>query len=117
MKVELPNQETTVKFKIKGFESSTMFKKEESIKISYQQVAMKKEMKLTVLGLENKFESLHGKVNEMLVKKAEHMNERISSFFSKEGQTKPLNESLAFALRADRVLILEQAEQGVCQES
>ena len=57
MKVELTNQETTFKFKIRGLESSIIFNKEESIKISNEQVAMKKELKFTVSGLENKFEN------------------------------------------------------------
>ena len=57
---------------------------------------MKTELKVTVSNMESKFESLHGKVNEMLVKKAEHMNERISSFF--KDQIKMLETKKAEAM-------------------
>ena len=59
--------------------------------IGNAQVNVKTELEVTVSNMESKFESLHGKVNEMLVKKAEHMNERISSFFNE--QTKKLEEA------------------------
>ena len=85
MKVERTNQDATFKFKITVLERSMIFNKKESIKldekleslhdqVNKEQVAMKKEFKFTI----SIMESLHGKVNQMLVKKAEQMNERIS---------------------------------------
>ena len=90
LEVKMTNQEVSLKFKIKAIDDSIMLSKEKNIKLEEKlesvcddigkaQVNVETELKVSVSNMESKFESLHGKVNEMLVTKAEHMNERISS--------------------------------------